>query len=245
MGRPCKCCKKNFNFIIILFIDESSIYTDPDPDTNNDGIFVENYDRAREYYDGDLKLLRDTETGLGPYDQPGIGQINIIIVQPTYYESAQKALVPPGRLFPEEVIQVYENYERNGCNEEIFKDITNRYIRDKFGCIGVAIDDSGSTQRYEIFPGLDYWFYNITDKSSNRGNSSGYTPCLYGGINEDTPIYVDPLADCADGSINLNDANGCVQVEIFRGESWLKEAANVARSLFQRGCTKKSGEENE
>ena len=120
MGRPCKCCKKNFNFIIIVFIDESSIYTDPDPDFNNDGIYEEKYDRAREIYDNHLEYLRTQETGRGPYDLPGIGQINMIIVQPTYHKSAQEALVPPGRVFPEEVLQVYENYERNGCNEEIF-----------------------------------------------------------------------------------------------------------------------------
>lgn len=231
--------------MMIIIIDESTPYTEPDLDFNNDGVLQESYDRARELYDSDLEYLRET--------QRDIGQINMVVVHPHHWLdselTAQESLVPPGRLFPEEVLQVYEDYVRGDCNEDIFKDITNRHIRDKFSCIGVGIDSSGSTETSEIFPGLDYWFWNITDKSEERGPSMRYRNCItneFGGsFEDDTPVYVDPLPDCFSGVLKLNSSNGCVEVDGFYQERWLLESADVAKRLFQKGCKKKTKEDIE
>ena len=242
--RGCGCCK-NFNFMMIIIIDESSPYTDPELDTNNDGILQENYDRARELYDSDLEYLRETEGD--------IGQINMVVVHPHHFQdselTAQESLVPPGRLFPEEVLQVYEDYIRFECNEDIFKDITNRHIRDKFSCIGVGIDDSGSTNSTEIFPSLRYWFWNLTDRYEDEQSPMIYQNCITKNYNnpfdDDTPVYVDPLPDCVRRVLKLNSSNGCVEVDLFSGERWLREAADVARRLFKKGCKKKTQEYSE
>jgi hypothetical protein len=211
MGRPCRCCKKEFPFIIIIFIDESTPYS-----FSSDG---------RSIYEQDLLELRDL--------QLQIGKVSIILVQPSYTESPADALLPDGFVFPEEVVQVYDNYTRNGPgsdrnNQEIFKSITENHIRDNFSCIGVAVDNSGSTRISEIRPGLDCWYFNISD------GKGGKLCDFY--INE-------PLPDCENGELNLSLANGCVEEVIFGTEQWLREAADVMRILNAKGCSNKKNED--
>lgn len=213
MGRPCRCCKKEFPFIIIIFIDESTPYADFPPDI------------ARSIYEQDLLELRDL--------QLQIGKVSIILVQPEYIEDPATALLPDGFVFPEEVVQVYDNYIRNApgfnrTNQQIFKSITEDHIRDNFSCIGVAVDNSGSTRISQIRPGLDCWYFNISD-------GKGGKPC---------DIYINqPLPDCENGQLNLSLANGCVEEVIFRTEQWLREAANVMRILNAKGCFNKKNED--
>ena len=140
MGRPC-CCKKNFPFLVIIFIDESSAYS---------SAFG-----GRSAYESDLQQFRDL--------QEDLGQIDIIIVQPEK-GCCGLALLPPGTAFPKEVIEVYTDYRRKRISEnnDIFKSIVEDHIRNQYSCIGIGVDVSGSTNLQEIKPGLDCFYFNIS-----------------------------------------------------------------------------------
>jgi len=258
MGRPCKCCKKkkppkeDFAFIIIMIIDESSEYS---------GEFFDKSDWNNEFgpdpaavFNADLEQLRRVERR--------IGNVNIILLQPCWGHQTGTLRGYNGQgcqfdLFgnnpiPEEVIFYsemgrYVPFAFNQCNPDpnislhnlqhdrgVFSDFTNNIIRDTYACIGIGIDVSGSMTRGTVGCVLDDWYCNISVDAT--GLDPLDDPCLERLLWFQR--YLEPLQPCSSGSLDFNQANGCVQEIPFPTERWLREAANIAEQLFDLGCVR-------
>ena len=254
MGRPCKCCKKkkppkeDFAFIIIMIIDESSEYS------REFGVSPEESAAA---FNADLEQLRRVEQR--------IGNVNIILLQPCFdlrfggFTFAGAAGAWQGCQFdlfgnnpiPEEVIFYSEmgRYDAQ-CNPDpnslhnlqhdrgVFSDFTNNIIRDTYACIGIGIDVSGSMTRGTVGCFLDEWYCNISVDAT--GLDPLDDPCNAFLVNPNIWFqrYLEHLQPCSSGSLDFNQANGCVQEILFPTERWLREAANIAEQLFDLGCVR-------